>query len=77
VRLGVEQGDIRDDVDPALFYRFCRDAILGATAGTAPRGRQRRGLAAQLTATMVDGLSRAESTSAPGAGGWGPLTRLG
>jgi AcrR family transcriptional regulator len=61
---GVVNGAFRDDVDPAIFYRFLRDAIWMSIRWQRPGARRAEGdLAASCIAVFVEGFSTARVRS--------------
>lgn len=56
---GVERGQFRDDVDPAVFYRFLRDAIWMSIRWHRPgQRRSDRDLASACIAVFVEGFRK-------------------
>lgn len=55
---GIERGAFRSTIDPAMTYRFVRDAILGANAWFEPGGgRTLAEVAEQLTDAVLFGIA--------------------
>jgi TetR/AcrR family transcriptional regulator, cholesterol catabolism regulator len=63
IEAGVANGEFRKDVDPAVFYRFLRDAIWMSIRWRRP-GAKRNGsdLAEQCIAIFVEGYARFDLT---------------
>jgi len=54
---GVRAGSFRSSIDPAMTYRFARDAILGANSWFEPtRGRTLAAVADELTDALLFGI---------------------
>jgi TetR/AcrR family transcriptional regulator, cholesterol catabolism regulator len=55
---GVEQGELRSDVDPRVFYRFARDAVWLTVRWYKPGGRYRiEELADECTKILMEGYA--------------------
>lgn len=55
---GIREGSFRSSIDPAMTYRFTRDAILGANSWFEPkRGRSLAAVADELTGALLDGIT--------------------
>lgn len=58
LREGMRGGSFRESIDPAMTYRFVRDAILGANSWFEPnRGRTLSAVADELTNAVLFGIT--------------------
>lgn len=66
IRAGVAAGELRSDVEPAVFYRFLRDALWLSMRWYRPGGRHSVGrLAADYSRVFLEGYGSPGARSAP------------